>query len=111
MFPIHSIYAYKNPFPIIREILPIAGQTNGDDSNDSTPIESSTLRQAIEKGARVLGWPAIEALIYDLEQHGIGLNDSSSRYTLQQLEAAFTQIFGADATPLLMERIRHELHR
>lgn len=110
MFPIGTNYAYKNPFPIIREVLPIAGQTNGNDSNDSAPIESSTLKQAIEKGARILGWPGIEALMFDLEGQGIDLKDSS-RYTLQQLEASFIQIFGADATPLLMERVRHELNR
>jgi hypothetical protein len=91
--------------------LPIAGQTNGDDSNDSAPIESSTLKQAIEKGAHMLGWSAIEDLIDDLERHGIDLKQSSSRYTLQQLEAAFIQIFGTDATSLLIERIKHELHR
>jgi hypothetical protein len=106
-----SNYAYKNPFLIIREILPIAGQTNGDDSNDSVPIESSTLRQALEKGARILGWSAIEAIIDDLERQGIDLNSSSSRYTLRQIEAAFIQIFGTDAMLLLMERVKHELYR
>lgn len=111
MFPNSSNYAYKNPFLIIREILPIAGQTNGDDSNDSVPIESSTLRQAIERGVQVLGWSAIEAIIDDLERHGIDLKEPSSRYTLRQLEAAFMLIFGTDATPLLMERVKHELHR
>jgi hypothetical protein len=91
--------------------LPIAGQTNGDDSNDSAPIESSILRQAIEKGGRILGWPAVEAIIDDLERHGIDLKEPSSLYTLRQLEAAFIQIFGTDATPLLMDRVKHELHR
>lgn len=91
--------------------MPIAGQTNGDDRNDSAPIESSKLKQAIEKGARILGWSAIDALIFDLERQGIDLNNSSSKYKLKQLEAAFIQIFGTDATPLLMERVRHELHQ
>jgi len=91
--------------------LPLAGQTNGDDDNDSAPIGSSTLKQAIENGARFLGSSAIESLIFDLERKGIELNNTSSKYTLQQLEAALIQIFGTDATPLLMEGVIHELNR
>ncbi len=111
LFPLENIYAYKNPITIIWESLPTTGKTKANDIDDSIPINSSTLRNAIQRGVSVLGRAAIDSIIEDLERHGIDLNDPSPRYTLRQLEVVFTQIFGVDVTQLLMERIRQELNR
>lgn len=85
------------------------GEPNGNDSGNSIPISSITLRKAIQKVTSMLGEAAVESLVEDLEHQGIDLNNPSSRYTLRQLENAIIGTFGEDAASLLMERIKKEL--
>ena len=79
------------------------------DNGNSIPINSLTLKNAIQKVTSMLGEAAVESLMEDLEQQGINLNNPSSTYTLRQLESAIVETFGEDAATLLMERIKKEL--
>lgn len=85
------------------------GETNGNDSGNSIPINGLTLKKAIQSQTSILGEAAVESLIEDLEHKGIDMDNPSSRYTLRQLESAIIEIFGEDAATLLMERIKNEL--
>lgn len=87
--------------------MPLNGKING--NRDTIPIKGSNLKQAINRGAELLGHGALEALIAELERQGIDLSDESSNYTLERLEAALDSIFGEAATDLLMEKIRQAL--
>jgi hypothetical protein len=85
--------------------LPRFGKKDDHDIDESIPIDASILKKAIEKGIDLLGISTVEAIIEDVAKQGIDLN-GSSRYTLKQVEAAITGIFGDDAGPLLMKRIK-----
>jgi hypothetical protein len=85
--------------------LPRFGKKDGHDIDESIPIDASVLKKAIENGIDLLGMSTVEAIIEDVAKQGIDLN-GSSRYTLKQVEAAITIIFGDDAGPLLMNRIK-----
>lgn len=74
-------------------------------TDESVPIDASVLKKAIENGIDLLGISTVKAIIEDVAKQGIDLNGSSS-YTLKQVEAAITSIFGHDAGPLLMNRIK-----
>lgn len=90
-------------------IFSISGGKNGIDNGNSVPLSSSIIKLAIQRGLGILGPSSIEALFIDLERKGILLNDASLNYSLKQIEIAFIQAFGEDATSLLMERIKTEL--
>lgn len=87
-------------------ILPIPAGKDGNDSHDPVRIKSSELRTAIEKGLEILGKSSVKALVSELGRRGIDLDNASARYDLDQIEAVLIQIFGQDATALMIERIR-----
>lgn len=56
--------------------------------------------------AYAIGYPAAEALIYDLEDYGIALvAGRAASYTLQQVEDALKKILGDEASLMIMNQL------
>lgn len=49
-----------------------------------------------------------DLLIEDIEEQGIVLDDKH-HYSLKEVEKRFTELFGKDVTPLLIERLKRIL--
>lgn len=71
------------------------------------PIRGDILKNAL-KQFDYLGISVRDVLIEDIEQNGIVLDDKHY-YTLKDIEKRFTELFGKDVTPLLIERIQRIL--
>ncbi|NWG37090.1 hypothetical protein [Nitrososphaera sp.] len=73
-------------------------------------IDGAVLRGVIERGLAVIGASALRALFHDLEFGGIMLEQGKA-YSLKDLSRALASLFGAEATEIMMDRIRRELAR
>jgi hypothetical protein len=88
------------------ENLPPFSERNGSGIDDNIGISGSILRQAVEKAIDIVDASTLEVILENLTKKGIDLDNPSSRYTLEQLETALTDIFGVEAGPLLIDRVR-----
>ncbi len=86
--------------------LPPFSERNGSGIDDNIGINGSILRQAVEKAIDIVDASTLEVILENLTKKGVDLDNPSSRYTLEQLETALTDIFGVEAGPLLIDRIR-----
>lgn len=68
---------------------------------------SKLIRQAFENSLDVLGVQTKQALIEDLERHGIYMNDPN--LDLPELEQGLREIMGDEATDLILERLNKKL--
>ena len=79
------------------ENLPPFSERNGSGIDDNIGIKGSILRQAVKKAIDIVDASTLEVILENLTKKGIDLDNSSSRYTLEQLQAALTDIFGVEA--------------
>lgn len=71
-------------------------------------IDAAVLRGVIERGLAVIGASALRALFHDLEFGGISL-ERGKAYSLKDVSRVLVSLFGAEATEIMMDRIRREL--
>jgi hypothetical protein len=71
----------------------------------NTPIPGNKLRKGIMSLERILGYAAVEARVYDLENYGITLEAGQATYTLQQVEDALKKVLGNEGGPLIMDQL------
>ncbi len=76
--------------------------------NASTLIPGFRLKSAMEKGLTIIGPAALQGIFDDLEKRGVRL-ESDAACSVDQLDAIFREIFGDDASKLMMTRIYREL--
>ena len=88
------------------EILPSSSERNGSDIDNRTGISSAILKQAVMGAIDIVDASTLETVLDSLAKKGVDLDKKSSRYTLEQLEESFSEIFGTEAGPLLVDRIR-----
>jgi hypothetical protein len=93
------------------ENLPPFSERNGSGIDDNIGINGSILRQAVEKAIDIVDASTLEVILENLTKKGVDLDNPSSRYTLEQLETALTDIFGLEAGPLLLIALESGLSR
>lgn len=71
-------------------------------------IPGSRLKKAMEGGLEIIGPAALQGVFEDLERRGIRLSSNSACST-EQVNAILADIFGEDASKLMMTRIYREL--
>jgi hypothetical protein len=76
--------------------------------NASALIPGFRLRKAMERGLAILGPSALEGIFDDLERRGTRL-DSDEACSVERLDSIFRELFGEDASKLMMARIYREL--
>jgi hypothetical protein len=70
-------------------------------------ITGRELKRAIEKAFAILGYSGVDALLSDLEGHGIALN-SDKQYQLDEINVIFENLFGP-VSNLMINKILREL--
>lgn len=78
------------------------------DNQNTEPVTSIRLRQAIEGLYEVLGRAMVDLLVVDLERQGIILGNDSA-YSMARVEQALVNTFGSEGGTLLAEKIRKSL--
>ncbi|HEX7033916.1 MAG TPA: hypothetical protein VF172_13040 [Nitrososphaera sp.] len=64
------------------------------------------MKKALVKLEYSIGFSAVQALMYDLGNHGIALEaDSRAAYSLQQVEDALKRIVGEEASLMIIGQI------
>lgn len=76
--------------------------------NTSTLISGSRLREAMEKGVAIVGPSALQGIFDDLERRDVRI-ESDAACSTEQLNSILREIFGEDASNLMMSRIYREL--
>jgi hypothetical protein len=70
-------------------------------------ISGIELNRVSKKAFNVLGYSGIDALVSDLENHGVAL-DSEKKYLLKEIYVVLQKLFG-DIADLMMERMLREI--
>jgi hypothetical protein len=76
--------------------------------NDLSPIPGIRLKQAMEKGLAIVGPAALQGIFEDLERRGIKI-EVDAACSAERLDAILREIFGEDASNLMMTKIYREL--
>lgn len=76
--------------------------------NASALIPGLRLRKAMEKGLEIIGPAALQGIFEDLERRGVRM-ESDNACSTEQINAILREIFGEDASKLMMTRIYREL--
>lgn len=76
--------------------------------NATALIPGSRLKKAMEKGLEIVGPAALQGIFEDLERRGVRL-DSGSACSTEQISSILREIFGEDASKLMMTKIYREL--
>jgi len=82
---------------------------NSDSLADSPKFSADALRKAIQTLEPMLGRPAIDAIIDDLENQGIRVTNAHAQYGIEEIQAALENIFGAETTSFLIRHITEAL--
>ena len=88
-------------------------------NNDNVLIHSQELLNALTKLNDLLGRTVVERLIDSLKQyyhHHDGvvdatttITDNGDYYSLNEVQEAFTKMFGSDASQLLLQQLKRDL--
>ena len=81
---------------------------NSDSLADSPKFSADALRKAIQTEP-MLGRPAIDAIIDDLENQGIRVTNAHAQYGIEEIQVALENIFGAETTSFLIRHITEAL--
>jgi len=76
--------------------------------NVSSLIPGLRLRKAMEKGLEIIGPAALQGIFEDLERRGVRL-ESEAACSTDQINGILREIFGEDASRLMMTRIYRHL--
>lgn len=76
---------------------------------DTVTFPGSRLKTAMEKALKTVGSAALHGIFEDLERRGIRL-DSDSISSTEQIHFILQEVFGEDASKLMMSRIYDELN-
>jgi hypothetical protein len=76
--------------------------------NASALIPGIRLKKAMENGLAIVGPAALQGIFDDLERRGVRL-ESDATCSVEQLDSILREIFGDDASKLMMMRIYREL--
>ena len=76
--------------------------------NTSSLIPGLRLKQAMEKSLAIVGPAALQGIFEDLEKRGVRM-ESDVTCSIYQLDSILCEIFGEDASKLMMTRIHTEL--
>lgn len=71
-------------------------------------IPGLRLKEAMEKGLEIVGPAALQGIFEDLERRGVRL-ESEAACSTEQIDGILREIFGADASQLMMTRIYRHL--
>jgi len=82
---------------------------NSDSFADSPKFSADAVRKAIQTLEPMLGRPAIDAIIDDLENQGIGVTNPHAKYGIEDIQSALENIFGAETTSFLILHISEAL--
>lgn len=74
----------------------------------SSLIPGLRLKEAMEKGLEIIGPAALQGIFEDLERRGVRL-ESEATCSTEQIDAILQEIFGGDASKLMMTRIYRQL--
>ena len=67
------------------------------------------LRKAMEMGLEIIGPAALQGIFEDLERRGVRL-ESEAACSTDQINGILQEIFGEDASKLMMTRIYRQLN-
>jgi hypothetical protein len=76
--------------------------------NDQLLVDGSRLREILDRQLAVLGHAGLDALYYEMENHGF-VFDSGRTYSIAQIELFFRMMVGEDAAKIALDRIKREL--
>lgn len=79
---------------------------NNDKNNRDERYSGAELRIALDQSLDILGRSVTEAIIEEMAKNGIDLGSKTSSYSIAQIERQFEEMFGEDASQLLVERIK-----
>jgi hypothetical protein len=81
---------------------------NSDSIDSSTKFAARDIREAMQSIKPMLGRVALDALIEDLKNLGLHIDNDRKSYTLREIQTALEKTFG-EATILFVDRIRNAL--
>lgn len=84
-------------------------QNNNSVDRKPTTFSTKAIRLAIQTLEPMLGRAVVEAVINDLEMHGLQLTNGDVQYSLAEIQIAFEKIFEKEVVELLIDRVSKEL--
>lgn len=76
--------------------------------NDQLLVDGSRLKEILDRQLAVLGHAGLDALYYEMENHGF-VFDSDTTYSIAQIESFFRMMVGEDAAKITLDRIKRDL--
>jgi len=78
-------------------------------SDENARFTSRAVHQALASLESSIGRATLEAILYDLETHGLPLVNEHQEYSIAEIKIVIEKIFG-EAAPLFIERLVRALN-
>jgi diketogulonate reductase-like aldo/keto reductase len=84
---------------------------NSDSIDDSLRFSASAVKKALQSLTSQIGLAYVDLIIYHFERIGMPLDIEHATYSLNQIQQALEDVFGAEAGALLVTQLVKQLFK